>query len=154
MDTKTAKIVQSIRSAAALFKLASGDHFLVRWVVPTWLQTVSGGSAAHYERAVKATSLLVPEELANKFQRRQRVVCTDADAAVEKAERSMAATDPSCVRLKTKCEIHRAYIWHGDVFEQVATQVSKLRHLAFGIEWWRRNAPIPCDAANSFGRHA
>ena len=132
-DTKRAKILQSLRAVCALFQLPTGSHLLLRFDVPTWLQTMSGGTGRHYERAVRASRLAIPDALRAKFQGSQRLVCTDADAAVEKAERIMEqADDDNCLR--TKCEIHRCYIWHGTVFEQVEAQINKLRHLALALQ--------------------
>ncbi|CAK0901660.1 unnamed protein product, partial [Prorocentrum cordatum] len=73
-----------------------------------------------------------------------RCVCTGADAAVDGAERAVAANDRRWVVLKTKCEVHRVYRWHEDVFDQIGHVVNRMRRIANALNggdamrWFRK----------------
>ena len=139
-DSKKAKIVQSVRSLAALFQLPSGSRLLLRMEVPTWLQTISGGTALHCERAVKATQLPIPIELQSKVRGRQRAVCTDGDAAVEKAEHRMAAAEKGSVCLAhDRPDLAPSY---------------EVEALSAAAEWWPLHAQLSRRASQPTGRAA
>ena len=87
-----------------LFELGSGGFLLIKSQAPCCLQVMSQGKAERYFKALTATDLKTPPGFTDKFARHQRVVCTDADGAVDRAELAHAAADPRLAVLKTKCE--------------------------------------------------
>ena len=133
-DTATAKILATTRSVAALYKLGSGRHIVVRVEIPCWLQCLGQGKAENYLSAICQTEFSLPADVADLFQRHYRVVCTDADAAVDRCERAMELAHPNAGCLKTKCEIHRAYNMHKKTFRPIDGQLTACIRIALSLK--------------------
>jgi len=97
----TYKLLQTSRSCSALAEV-DGVFVRIHVRIPLWLQAVARGTGEAYYGAVKASD---PQfgDIASRFNRSQRLVCTDADGAVERCERKFGLTVES---LRLKCEVH------------------------------------------------
>lgn len=128
--THVVKVLQTERTYSLLYLCPDGRPFAVHFSLPCWLQSLSDGKAETYVKALAATGLRMPDELVSSFRRRQRLVCTDGDAAVGRCERAIADMDPNSTTLYTLCELHRAYGAHGVVFKPLSQFVQKLRDIS------------------------
>lgn len=130
-----AKIVQTIRSGGVLYQLSSGEFVFLRVGVPSWLQIISEGKGENYYRCLQSADWrgVIPKDVRDLFGRQQRCVCTDADSAVDRAERAWAASDPQLCVLKTKCQIHKVAHWNETVFAQAEGVVCHLRHIGLAL---------------------
>jgi len=132
-STHVVKVLQTERRASLLYRLSDGSFFVVKFWLPCWLQSLSDGKAETYFRSLQASRFDVSDELLASFRRRQRVVCTDGDAAVMKCERCVSAGQASVDTLHTRCEIHKIYGMHKVVFDQMKAVISKLKHIALSL---------------------
>ena len=83
-------------------------------------------------RALLASELIFPAEFKASFRRTQKLVCTDGDKAVARAERYFQSVLAGPT-LHTLCEIHRCYNIHKAAFEQVSSVLSVLKHIGLAL---------------------
>jgi hypothetical protein len=103
-DVDQGKLLE-VESSYTLLVFLRGHYCLVRFdcVVPvaSMARTTAEVYYVHHRRIQHEFG-----GIAERFERRQRVVCTDGDGAVAKSERAMALAFPSCAVLHTICAVH------------------------------------------------
>lgn len=133
-STRIVSILQTERRISVLYALPGGQHLHVLTSIPVWLQSMGGGNAEVYVEALGGTAFDLPSSYTGASDMRQRVVCTDAAASVERAERANAwLLRNEASGSRTKCEIHKSYNMHTEIFEQIAASVSKLKHIGMAL---------------------
>jgi len=134
VSTHVVKVLQTERLVSLLYALPDGTFLAVKVLLPCWLQSLSDGKAETYFQALLATGMELPTKLFKAFRRRQRLVCTDRDAAVLKCEMMVVSALP---------EMHKAYSVHKAVFGQVRSitevvkDISLCLHASDGMRTFR-----------------
>ena len=134
-SSHTNKIVQTVRTVSALYKLCDNTYCLVRFPVPCWLQTVASGTAENYHRCIAQTSFTLPPDIVKSFHRVQRLVCVDGDAAIDRAERGVASQDPDLISIVLKCEMHMATKIGENTFAQVGDSIRAIRCIGLALNY-------------------
>ena len=127
-STGTQKIVQAEWMGAALYQVPGGKHLLITFPLCTWLQVVDRTTGECYKEAL---GRICPNfALIADFERIVRVLTSDRDAAIRKAERRTAEENPMVSHIHFPCHIHIAAGIMGRVSELMKDGVSCLVELA------------------------
>ena len=130
-DKASAKLVQHEWSGAALVKV-HGCFRLISFSLPVWVSLVDSCCAELYSHLNKVVEPPV-DRIASRFSRQQRLVTTDGDGSIAKAERIMEKTSPSLSVLHNKCGMHKVALIPKKFTKQMATDISWLIHLALSL---------------------
>lgn len=130
-ENSTAKLVQFEWSGAGLFEIAGRYHFVV-FNVPMSLFVVDRTSASMYRHL---NSLVSPpwQRIADRFERRQRLVTTDGAPEIMKAERVMHKANPFTASCHTLCSIHRVSAIAKRFGDHVAGDIGLIIHFALSL---------------------
>ena len=107
-----AKVWQRRLEIGALFRFATGQHFLVTFELTCPLASITNCDGECYYDLFRRISNVLPAR--TLFQRQQRISDSDGDGAIERAERVMSVesiedgTKPVST-LRGKCRQHRIY---------------------------------------------
>ena len=111
------KIVQTEWLGSALYELVSGKHLLVSFPLVTWLQVVTRTTGECYKKAFE--NVAPAFECAARFNRKVRILTSDRDGAIRKAERNIGKENPDVAPIHFNCHVHQ----QSSVIDRVSTML-------------------------------
>lgn len=125
------KVVQHEWSGAALV-FVNGHYELVSFSLPVWLSTVDRTTGEVYQHLCRQVTPTMPK-IMDRFRRCQRLVTTDGDGAIARAERAMAQSESRSATMHQLCDVHRVSAIGKRSAEIISGDVTGMIQLALSL---------------------